>query len=529
MRAARPRVQLRGAACILTIVGALAVCAPADAKGKPDAPPAELLVSVAIGPVTTLRNLQAYAEMIQPGSGAALSDQVVRRGLAEVVGATSLDGLDPASWMYLLVAGTSGPPAVALLGKVADAKALAAAAGADRLATRGGWAVIGDRPVLDHIGAYALSTIAAQPTPRAPNATVYMPQVLARGRPQIEAFRAQMAATSAQLGPGPMGKFMASYIDGLESMASDTERLIVTLDATPDLASLDLALMPRPSSRLAAFIGLQRPSDFGLFARLPATTPTVLFGGHLELGPYHDGLLAAMATLYIPEASRDLLAAMEMIRKVMTGEIAMAMQIGRGTGLAFTQLYGITNAAAADKALAGILALFKVGRTIQLANISTTIQANPGTATHDGVVLRSYDTTQDLSKAPADQRKAMAAIMPDGVQHVQMATFDGLTMIVAAPDSLAEAERSIDAARGKAGHFVASADVDRLLAAVRARKDSTAMMIDLGGVLAMLTGGSAQSQPAMISFGAADRSAHLRIALPAATVRALSAASAARP
>jgi hypothetical protein len=49
-------------------------------------------------------------------------------------------------------------------------------------------------------------------------------------------------------------------------------------------------------------------------------------------------------------------------------------------------------------------------------------------------------------------------------------------------------------------------------------------LVDLGGVLAMVTGAAAQSQPAMISFGAADRSAHLHIALPAATVRALSAA-----
>ena len=523
MRAVAPRVLHRGATCALTIVGVLTLCATADAGGKPDAPPTELLVSVAIGPVTTLRNLQAYAEAIKPGAGAALTDQVVRRGVAEAVGAKSLDGLDPASWMYLLVASTSGPPAVALLGKVADARALEAAAGADRVATRGSWAVIGDRPVLDHIGAYALSTIAAQPAPKAPGATVYLPQVLAHYKPQIEAFRAQMAATSAQLGPGPMGKLMVSYVDGLTSMAGDTERLTVTLDATPELAALDLALLPRPGSRLAAFVALQRPSDFGLFARLPATTPTALFGGHMELGPYHDGLLAAMAALYIPEASQDLLAAMEVIRKVMTGEIALAMQMGRTTGLAFTQIYAVTSAATADKGLARILALFKAARTLQMANISTTIQANPGTATHEGVVLRSYDTTSDFSKIPADQRKAMAAFMPDGVQHVQMGTFDGLAMIVAAPDSLAEAGRSIDAARGKAAHFVASPDVDRLLAAVRARKDSIAMMLDLGGVLATITGGPATSQPAMISFGAADHSAHLRIAVPAATVRALSA------
>jgi hypothetical protein len=511
-------------------VGAIAIlwCAvagisPVDAK--PNAPPPELLASVAIGPVTTFRGLQAYAEAIRPGSGAMLTDQVVRHGIAAAVGASSLDGLDPVSWMYLLVIATSGDPEVALLGKVADAKALETAAGTDHLVTGGGWAVIGARPLIDRIGPYALSAIAPQPAPRAPSATVYLPQVVARYHTQLEAVRTQLLASFPTAGPGPVGKFFASYIDGLASLVTDAERVVVMLEATPDLASLDLALMPRPRSRLATFVGSQRPSEFALLARLPATTPAVLVGGHVELGPYREGVLAMLATVYGPEASHDMLATLGALTKVMTGEIAAAMQFGRGTGLAFTQLYGVTDTRAANKALASFLALFKTGRVIDMPNMSTTITTNPDTATHDGVVLRSYDTSYDFSMAPEDQRKLLVAMNPGGMQHVELAAFDSLGVIVAGPDSRAEVGRVIDAVRDKAPRFAAPHVIDDLLAASRAHKDSVALVMDLGVFVAMATGAPMGSgtEPALLSFGTADRTLHIRIALPATTLRAMTA------
>jgi hypothetical protein len=511
--------RTRGPAWLAGILALAAACTHADAKAKADQPPAELLVSVAIGPATTLRNLQAYVDAIKPGAGAALTDQVVRRGLAEMVGASSLDGLDPASWMYVLVASQDGAPAPALLGKIADLKALSSSVDSAHVMIKGSWAVIGGKPLLERVGAYALSAIAAQPTPKAPSATVYLPQVLARYKREIEAARTQVLASLSQASPGVMGKLMTSYVDGLESLIADTERLVVTIEATPELAALDLALTPKAKSRLAAFAALQRPTDYALLERLPVTTPSMLLAGHLVLGPYRDGLLAVMAAMYGPDTSRDMLAAMDLIRQAMTGDVAMAMRFEKGTGMAFTQLYGTADTTAAGKAVASMLDLFKAGRTIDMTNLATTVKANPETTAYDGVTLRSYDTTYDLSKVPAAQRPMMEAMLPTGVHRAEVATFDALTLVVVAPDSLTEARRSIDAARGKAPHFAADKTLSALIAGSRAHKDSVAMVMDLGGILGMVTGAKAAELPMLMSLGFVDHDAHIRLALPAATLR----------
>lgn len=515
--------------CAIGIFGLVAVCTHADADAKAKlAPPAELLVSAAIGPVTTLRSVQAYVEAIQPGAGAIFTDQVVRRNLAELVGASSLDGLDPTSWMYVLVASTNDSPAVALLGKVTDAKTLATSAGSNHVMIKGSWAVLGAKPLLDRIGSYALAAIATQPAPAAPAVTVYLPHILARYKTEIAAVRTQMMASLPQPAPGAMGQWMTSYIEGVESLGSDIEKLVVTLRATPDLGSFDFALTPKPKSRLATFVTLQRPTDYALLDRLPATTPSLLLGGHLEAGPYRDGFAGLIAAMAGPGASKELLAAIDAFRKAMTGDIAMAMRIAPGTGMAFTQLYGLSDTRAADKALVSMLALFKAGRTFAVTNLATTIRANPGTTPYDGVTLRSYDTTFDLSKVPPDQRKAVEGLSPGSPQRSHLAAFDALGMIVAAPDSLAETKRSIDAARGKTAHFVAGPVVGKILAASRARKDSLAMMLDLGEIIAAAAGRTAAAgQHVVMSLGFADRNAHIHLALPAATLRA--AVNAAQP
>jgi hypothetical protein len=438
-----------------------------------------------------------------------------------MVGASSLDGFDPASWTYVLVAATDAGPAFALLGKVTDPKVLATSAGSALTMIKGGWAVIGPKPILEQVGAYALAAIAGQPAPTAPSATVYLPHVLARYHTQLEAVRGQLLASLPTSGGGAMGQMMTAYVDGLMSLAGDTDQLTATLEATPDSATLDLALTPRPKSRLAKFVALQRPTDYALFDRLPAVSPTMLFGGHVDTGPYREGMLAVMAAIYGPAANKDLLAAMDAFRKTMTGDLAMAMQIAPGTGMAFTQLFGLSDAKAADKAMTAMLELFKAPRTMDLPNATTTIHANPDATIYDGVKLRSYETTYDLSKAQPAQRKAMEAMLPGGTHHTQIAAFDGLGIVIASPDSLADAKRAIDAARGKPPRFVAGSALGDLFAASRAHKDSVAMVFDLGGLLGAITGATGGSgQPMMVSLGCADQRAHLRIALPAATARA---------
>ncbi|HEX4417947.1 MAG TPA: hypothetical protein VH165_08610, partial [Kofleriaceae bacterium] len=422
---------------------------------------------------------------------------------------------------YILVAIDNGNPAITLLGKVSDAKKLTASAGADHLKLGAGWAAIGSQPMLDRLAPYALAALTPLPVPKSPTATVYVPQVLAKFQPQLSAVRAQMMTALVKSRSSAMGSLMTTYIDGLASVGQDTERMIVTLDAAQDSAALDLAFLPRAKSRLATFTAAQRPSDYALLGKLPASTPSMLVGGRVDLGPYHDGFLAMMAAVLDPSSSKDLLAAMEQLRKAMTGEIAMALQFAPDTGMQMVQLFGTADAKSADQGISRMFDLFKAGRTVTIENMSTTTKANPTPIPYDGVALRSYDTTYDLSKATPEQRKATTMLSPSGAQHAMIATFDAVTLVMVSPDVLNDAKKAVDAARGKASGLAQTPAIRDLLAASRARKDSLAAILDLGRfVAAFAPGMNLGNQPMVMSFGAADHNAHIRIALPAATLRA---------
>jgi hypothetical protein len=517
-------------AALVLGVFTLAAALPRDAVAEA-APPPELLATVAIGPASMFRSFAAYADAVKPGSGVALNDAIVRQGLASAVGASSLDGLDPMAWSYLLVGSVDAAPAVALAGKVRDAKKLADGASAAHVMSKGGWAVIGPKPLVERIGAHALATLPAQRAPGTLTATVYVPHLMAQFKDQIESVRSTMLAGMGQPAATQIADFVKAYVDGLLAMANDTEKAIMKIEATPTLASFDLALVPRAGTRLAKFVAVQRPSNYALLDRLPDMPAAMLLGGHLELGPYRERMLELMATLYSRAMTKDLIAGMESLIKVMTGEVGMVARFSPGPGapaaMAFTQVFGVTNAAAADKAFAAMLGLFKNGQTFDTFGISTTVKASPDTVAHGGVALRSYATTYDFTKVAEAERKAMEKMYPRDATTVHLGAFDRLGMIAFGADSLAEAQRAIDAARGKAPRYAAPQIVGQLLASSRARKDSIAMMIDVGALIAGVsaaTGGPlmapAGPQPVVVSLGCADRNAHIRIGLPATTARA---------
>jgi hypothetical protein len=522
----------RALSSLLSIVlcWGIASCAPAEAKPADKSPevPVELLASVAIGPASTLRGLQKYMEAIRPGIGMVISDQAIRGQLASAVSVTSLDGLDPAGWLYVLVTDASGTPTLTVLGKVTDAKRITAGAGADHLAIQNGWALVGQKAQLDRLAPYAFGVIASQPTPKLPTATVFMPQVLTRYQPELAALKTQMMTSlAASSGGSPtMTKLMTSYIEGLASIGDDTLQVILTLDARPDLAGLDFALVPRDKSRLAEFAAVQRPTDFGLIEKLPAVTPTMLFGGHFELGPYHEAFIRTMAALFDPSGSPQIADAFEAVRKAMSGEAAMAMQVVPGAGTQLIQLTGTTDAKLATTGINHILDLFKTERTMAMDGVVTKIKTSPQTVTYSGVTLHGYDTTYDLSKANDLQRALHKKLMPEDVQHAQVAIYDAFTMVAVSQDSVGDAKKVIDASRGKPGvaRFTPSPIIRDQLAAARARKDSMVVLVDLNGLVAAFTGGGTQSPPIALSFGAADRNAHFRLTMPAETLHAVAGA-----
>ncbi|HSS01091.1 MAG TPA: hypothetical protein VLM79_28735 [Kofleriaceae bacterium] len=527
----------RGRSLPWVAVGALAMVAalPVAAHAEP-APPPELLLNVAIGPAPTLRSFAAYVEAVKPGSGVAISEPFVRAGLASAAGVSSLDGFDPASWTYLLVASVEGTPAIAVVSKVRDAKQLTAnvSAGASTMQLKGGWAIVGPKPVVDLVDAWALAALPAQRAPSAMNATVYVPNVLAAYKAQIEQARANMVALMSGPSIGTMGPMMTSYVDGILSGIADTEKAVITLETTAELASLDLALFPRAGTRLAKFVSMQRPSNYALLDRLPEMSAAMIFGGHLELGPFRQGMLEMTAKLYGPADTQEMLAGLEAVAKVATGEMAMATRFSPGAGMSFTQLFGVSDTAAADRAFAALFALFGDGKVFEAMGIGTKIKVNPGTVTHNGVAMRSYEASYDLSKVPAADRKAMEAVVPKTAIGGHVAAFDHLGLVALAPNSQVEAERAVDAARGKAPHFTAPAVAGQMLASSRARKDSMAAVLDIGAILSAIPTmpGAPPRAPIgpivfVLSFGCADRHAHFRIAAPASSAR--TAVNAAKP
>jgi hypothetical protein len=507
------------------LLGMSAASRPLAAAPRQDAP-AALLATVAIGPVATLRGLAAYVEAVSPGASAGLSDRALRRELAQAVGVRSLDGLDPASWMYLLVVSTDGPPALGLLAKVSDAKTAMDSTAGSAVIKRG-WAVIGDKPVIDRVAAYALTTLAAQPAPRALSATLYLPHVLARYRTEIEEARKQMAAQFARAPGDQMAQMMAPVMDGMIASLGEIDQMVWTLEASPDLAALDLAVAPRPSSRLAGFIAVQRPSNYALLGKLPAVAaPTAVITGHLEAGPYRDGMFELTAMMFGPGA-KEMKAGLDAFFKATTGDIAATFQLSPGSGMSVRELFGVSDAAAASRAITVWLDALKAVRTFGPPEIATTIRILPDAPVHDGVTLRGYRTSFDLSKVPPAQRKAMERMMGGSGAETWMAAFDGVGTIVGGSDSAAAAGRLIDAVRGKAPRFVTPPAIAQFLTESRARKDSMAMTLDFAAIVASVAGGTARAgggAPLMLSLGFADRRAHVRIAAPVASVRDMMAA-----
>jgi len=295
----------------------------------------------------------------------------------------------------------------------------------------------------------------------------------------------------------------------------DSEQIVVTVDVTKDIGAVDVAMTPKAGSRLAKFVRAQRPSDYGLLAKLPAIKAPMLFAGHIESGPYRESLLAMVTAMYGQGASKDVTDAMTTIVGAATGELAMAGQMAPKQAFEFTQLFGLADQKIVDKALDRLLDRLKGGLTIDALGVATTLKTS-NTVVHDGVSLKGYDVTYDLSKLSAENRATMEKTIPTGKAiHASVSTFDHLGL---ATMGGADAAAAIDAARGKGGHFTPPPMIADFLLGSRARKESFVMAMDLAAV----TGTGSTGQPVILSAGFADKSAHLRFTLAAPTVRALS-------
>jgi hypothetical protein len=163
-----------------------------------------------------------------------------------------------------------------------------------------------------------------------------------------------------------------------------------------------------------------------------STSMFMVIGGHVEAGPYPSMFREVLLKQFGAAAEKDMTTAVDELRKAMTGDVAISASAAPRTGLEISTLFSVSRTKVADRAIAGMLALFEVARTENRMGQSMTLEANPGTTTHDGVGLRSCDITYDFSKVsmlqqmPATKRDATVTLMQGTQSRAQVAAFDGL-------------------------------------------------------------------------------------------------------
>ncbi len=510
---------MRASSILGCLVAALALTGSGPAAAQAKQPP-ELLMSVGIGPDNTLDSLRAFANGMQPGAGMMVTNAILRRQIAGMVTATSLEGLDENAAIYVLA--VDGGPALkgaAVVGRIADDVKLTQNVGPAHLVKKKTWAVIGPKLVAEKVAPFALANLAGQAISGPPIATIYTSSLMTRYKAELEDARKKLLGGLGPAGGGQMTAVMQAYFDGLISALTDSDRVVVTFDITKDIAAVDLALVPKAGTRLAKVIALQQPSDYALIGKLPAAPAPFLIAGRLDAGPYRAGMLETITQFYGPGTPTSMATALGAILKAATGDFAMAMQMTGGKGMEVTQLFGLADPKTADKAIGQLLDAFKKPQSVTTMGMTVTHVTNTKPATHDGVAIRGYDVTYDLSKAAPETRAAMEKMIPKTGLTTRAATFDKLGVVGVSADGAASAAAAIDAARGKGKRYAPPAQVADFLAGSRARKESVAMVMDLGGIMGL----GASGRALMISMGFADKRAHLRITLPASTIRGLAA------
>src|ERR1700733_9082920 len=396
---------------------AIALATPAYAAPKV-ARPAALLAVASRSTPSSLDGGRALVNAVAPNTMQA-PDDVVLASLADSIQATHIDGIDRSKPIYVIYADDNTSKGLAVVARVADPKALLAGLGSAQSTIRDGWVALGSKEVLGIVGDYALSTLVVTTPPKGVSATIYIDAVLDRYQGQI----AMMRVAMTQTGGGPqMTQLMTNYFDGLMSVAQDTAEIRLAIDANADRGGLDVAFVPKSGSRLAKFVALQQPSDFGLLAKLPETAP-MLIAGHATLGPYRQGFIDVIGQMY-GAANADMIAMLDAVMQATSGDIAMAGSVTNG--MTFTQVFGIADSQGATAAIARILKLMAPGMTVDMSGAKMTYTVSPDVTGHDGVTVHQLEGKIDMAKLPAASKPAIEKMMPNGVMDMTLAMFDKL-------------------------------------------------------------------------------------------------------
>lgn len=411
----------------LALVLALALLACEKSSGPEVAlavPPAPVVASVSTASLArAMTGLRAYVEAIRPGGSLMMTDGLLASALARAAGAGSLDGLDLAGPLHVVV--LDDPTRVVVAGKAKDRGALDKARGEAHLLVRDGWALLGRRDAVELVAPWVVPALVATRPSAAVEATLHVDRLMTRHAAAITELRETATSQLAASDPGG-ARMVTEYLAALVALAGDTARLTASLAIDGERAELDLALAPRPGSALAGFVAAQKASDFALLAALPADAPAgMLMAGHIELGPYRAAALAMFGRMMNFADGADLfLDAFATLADLATGDFAAAFTMS-SSGTAMVEIVPLTDAAAAARAIGKVVAATAGGRQVEAMGIRMTHTGHPDQAQHAGAVIHGLTTTVDLDSVPPAQRDMFAHMYSGGGQELHVGFPDG--------------------------------------------------------------------------------------------------------
>lgn len=519
------------------LLAALAALACEKASG-PDpvplaTPPEAVVATVSTASLAAAAGgLRAYADAIRPGASAVMGDGMFASGLARAAGAGSLDGLDLAGPVHLVV--LDDPTRVVVVGKAADRGALEKARGEAHLVVRDGWALVGPKDAIDAIAGWVVPGLVGARPASSVEATVHVDRLMTRHAAAVTEMREAVSRQMAAADPSG-GAVMVEYMTALFNLAGDSARLTAAFAIDQGRADLDIALVPRAGSALAGFVAAQKPSDFSALESLPAAAPLdMLMAGRLVLGPYRKGALAMFSRMMNVGDGEVFTRLFTTLADLATGDVAAAFAVTPG-GVTMVELIPVSDAAAAEKAVREVALATAGGTQVDAMGIRLTHTGRADLARHGGSVIHGVTTTVDLASVPPMQRDLLARMYGDGGQKMHLAFPPGA--LVASIGDLALCQQAIDARAGTAPRLRLTPHLTAAFQAARARRDSILFVMDLAALFASFRASISPGTPGApgapppppaapapglaMSLGFADRAAHLHITLAAETVRAV--------
>jgi hypothetical protein len=516
---------MRTAAAFL-ITLSLAACQKDVEPEKPKGPPQpdDVIAVVSASSVgEPVSHIQQYAEAMRPGSGAAITLEAAKSGLAQAIGATSIEGIALDKPLHLIVLDPKKHPRPLLLLGTGDAATLQPG-GTVVVKGQDGHALLGDKAAVELCSAWALGSLASQQAPASPTARASLRKLVERYRAEIEQGKQAMAQTMMAGGGAGVAKIIEIEIDLLIRLAAQTEEVQVVMDASATEAWLELGFTPTPGSGFEAFNKAQRPAPAALLSRLPGTpAASMLMTGYYELGPL-KGLLydlmgetmASWAGVKADDAFRKRWGAAMAHFK---GPFAVSSNQGAGP-TSMQQLFAVDDGPATIAAMKEFLP-WKGPKTIDaFGMMKMQITPREAAATHDGVTIDEMTIRFDLSSMSAQQQQMMRMMYGEEAR-IMLAGFDEHVAVTWGPNALPDMQRTIDMARR--GPAVAlSPGSKAAFDAAAGRKASYVAFMNMASTMAAVTGRTIQTDTGFsMELLFPEGRAAMRMGLPAAHLRAI--------